>query len=488
MSIRDLEPKVVWKYFYDITQIPRPSKKEEKILTYLADFAKKHQLETKQDQAGNILIIKPAAAGKENLPTVILQSHVDMVCEKNSDVVHDFDNDPIQTVIDGDWVKAKGTTLGADNGVGVALQLAVLASDNISHGKIEALFTVDEETGLTGANELDPNMLTGNILMNLDTEEEGEIYIGCAGGKGTKAYFTYKEKEAPKNYFWFKVQVKGLRGGHSGSDIDKGLGNANKILNRYLNVLLERKYGLVLSDIGGGNLHNAIAREAFAVVGVKNRYKEEVRVELNVLLADLQNEYKHVDPNLDIELESIPKPRRILKKGKTKKLLRAISACPHGVIGMSPDIEGLVETSTNLASVKILENDLIEIGTSQRSSVESKKEEIVSTVSNVFKLAGAKIINNEGYPGWQPNTDSEILKVSQQVYKDLYGVDPKVKAIHAGLECGLFLEKYPNLDMISIGPDMTDVHSPDEKVKISSVDKFWKYLIRLLEDIPAESE
>lgn len=488
MSIRDLEPRIVWKYFYDITQIPRPSKKEEKILAYLSEFAKTHQLDAKQDHAGNLLITKPATSGKENVPTVILQSHVDMVCEKNSDVVHDFDNDPIQTIIDGDWVKAKGTTLGADNGMGVALQLAVLASDDISHGKIEALFTVDEETGLTGANELDPNLLTGNILMNLDTEEEGEIYIGCAGGKGTKAYFAYKEKEVPKNYFWFRVQVKGLRGGHSGSDIDKGLGNANKILNRYLNVLLERKYGLVLSDIGGGNLHNAIAREAFAVVGVKNKYKEEVRVELNVLLADLQNEYKHIDPNLDIELESVPKPGRILKKGKTKNLLRAISACPHGVISMSPDIEGLVETSTNLASVKILENDLIEIGTSQRSSVESKKKEIVSTVSNVFKLADAKIVNNEGYPGWQPNTDSEILKLSQQVYKDLYGVDPKVKAIHAGLECGLFLEKYPNLDMISIGPDMTDVHSPDEKVKISSVDKFWKYLVRLLENVPAESE
>lgn len=485
MSIRDLEPKIVWKYFYDITQIPRPSKKEEKILAYLSEFAKTHRLDAKQDQAGNLLITKPAAPGKENVPTVILQSHVDMVCEKNSDVVHDFDHDPIETVIDGDWVKAKGTTLGADNGMGVALQLAVLASDNLSHGKIEALFTVDEETGLTGANELAPNLLTGNILLNLDTEEEGEIYIGCAGGKGTKAYFTYKEKEVPKNYFWFKVQVKGLRGGHSGSDIDKGLGNANKILNRYLIALLERKYGLVLSDIGGGNLHNAIAREAFAVVGVKNKYKEEIRVELNVLLAELQNEYKHIDPNLNIELESVSKPRRILKKGKTKKLLRAVSACPHGVISMSPDIEGLVETSTNLASVKILENDLIEIGTSQRSSVESKKKEIVNTVSNVFKLAGAKIVNNEGYPGWQPNTDSEILKLSQQVYKDLYGVDPKVKAIHAGLECGLFLEKYPNLDMISIGPDMTDVHSPDEKVKISSVDKFWKYLIRLLEHVPA---
>lgn len=486
MSIRNLEPKVVWKYFYDITQIPRPSKKEEKILAYLHDFAKEHNLEVKQDSAGNMLLTKPAAKGKENVPTVILQSHVDMVCEKNSDVEHDFDNDPIQTVIEGDWVKAKGTTLGADNGVGVALQLAVLASDHINHGKIEALFTVDEETGLTGAFDLDPNMLTGNILLNLDTEEEGEIYIGCAGGKGTKAYFTYKEKDAPKGRFWFKVQVKGLRGGHSGSDIEKGFGNANKILNRFLLELLDKKYGLVISDIDGGNLHNAIAREAYAVAGVKNKYKEEVRVALNVLLADLQNEYKGIEPNLDLQLESVSMPRRVLKKGTAKKLLRSISACPHGVISMSHDIEGLVETSTNLASVKILENDLIEIGTSQRSSVESRKNDIVKTVSNVFKLAGAQIVNNEGYPGWQPNTDSEILRLSQQVYKDLYNMDPKVKAIHAGLECGIFLEKYPNLDMISIGPDMTDVHSPDEKVKISSVGKFWDYLVKLLESVPAQ--
>ncbi len=486
MSIRDLEPKVVWKYFYDITQIPRPSKKEEKILNWLIEFAKEHNLEYKQDEAGNILITKPATKGKEGVPTVILQSHVDMVCEKNSDVVFNFDNDPIRTIIDGDWVRADGTTLGADNGMGVALQLAVLASDDIEHGKIEALFTVDEETGLTGAFDLDPNLLTGDILLNLDTEEEGEIYIGCAGGKGTKAYFTYKEKETPRGYFWFRVDVVGLRGGHSGSDIDRGFANANKVLNRYLYDMLESKYGLVLSDIGGGNLHNAIAREAFAVAGVKNKYKEEVRVKLNVLLAELQNEYKDIEPGLNLLLESVPAPKRILKKGVTKKLLRSIYACPHGVIGMSHDIEGLVETSTNLASVKILDTDLIEIATSQRSSVESRKEDIVNMVSSVFKLAGAQVVNNEGYPGWEPNTDSDILKLSQQVYKDLYNVDPLVKAVHAGLECGLFLEKYPNMDMVSIGPDIIEPHSPNERMKISSVEKFWNYLVRLLESVPAE--
>ena len=485
MTIKDLQPTAIWNYFYDITQIPRPSKKEEKILAYLLNFAKEHNLETKQDKAGNLLITKPATAGKENVPTVILQSHVDMVCEKNSDVAFDFDNDPIQTVIDGDWVKANGTTLGADNGIGMAAQLAVLASNDFAHGKIEALFTVDEETGLTGANSLQKDFLTGNILLNLDTEEEGEIYIGCAGGKGTKAYFKYKQKDAPKKYFWFKVQVKGLRGGHSGSDIDKGLGNANKILNRFLFSIMRKKYGMVLSEIKGGNLHNAIAREAYAVVGVKEKYKEDVRVKLNVFLANVQNEYKKTDPNLDIQLESVQIPSKIIKKGVAEKLIQAIYACPHGVIGMSHDIAGLVETSTNLASVKMLENNTIEIGTSQRSSVESRKEDIVNMVSTVFDLAGAKVTHNDGYPGWQPNTDSEILKVAKKEYKALYNKTPKVKAIHAGLECGLFLEKYPNLDMISIGPDMTDVHSPDEKMKISSVGKFWDYLVKLLENIPA---
>ncbi len=487
MSIKDLEPKIVWNYFHDITQIPRPSKKEEKIIAYLLDFAKEHNLEAKKDKAGNVLITKPATPGKENAQTVILQSHVDMVCEKNSDVTHDFDNDPIETIIEGDWVRANGTTLGADNGIGVAAQLAVLASTDIAHGKIEALFTVDEETGLTGANSLQPDFFTGNILLNLDTEEEGEIYISCAGGKGTKAYFKYKEKDAPKKYFWFKIQVKGLRGGHSGSDIEKGLGNANKILNRFLHSLMRKKYGMVLSEIGGGNLHNAIAREAYAVVGVKEKYKEDIRVKLNVFLANLQNEYKKTDPNLEILLESVQMPSKIINKGVAEKLLQAIYACPHGVIGMSFDIDGLVETSTNLASVKMLENHTIEVGTSQRSSVESRKNDIVNMVSTVFDLAGAKkIVNNEGYPGWEPNPNSEILKLAKSEYKKLYNKNAKVKAIHAGLECGLFLEKYPHLDMISIGPDMTDVHSPDEKVKISSVKKWWDYFVQILENIPEQ--
>lgn len=486
MNITELQPSAIWNYFYQITQIPRPSKKEERVLAYLLDFARQHNLEAKQDKAGNIVITKPATPGKEDIPTIILQSHVDMVCEKNADVTHDFDNDPIETIIDGDWIKAKGTTLGADNGIGVAAQLALLAADNVAHGKIEALFTVDEETGLTGANFLDKDLLTGNILINLDTEEEGEIYIGCAGGKGTKAYLKYKEKDSPKKYFWCKVQVRGLRGGHSGSDIDKKLGNANKILTRFLYSLTRKKYGMVLSEIAGGNLHNAIPREAHAVLGVKEKYKEDIRVKLNTFLAQVQEEYKHTDPGIDIHLESVQIPSKVINGKTTEKLINALYACPHGVIGMSSDIPGLVETSTNMASVKMCEHHMIEIGTSQRSSVESQKEYVVNMVSSVFELAGAKVTHNDGYPGWQPNPDSNILKHAQTEYEKLFNKSPKVKAIHAGLECGLFLEKYPHLDMISIGPDMTDVHSPDEKMKISSVGKFWDFLVKILENLPAE--
>jgi len=488
MTIKDLEPKLVWNFFYDVTQIPRPSKKEEKMIAYLLDFAKKHNLEAKKDKAGNVLITKPATPGKENTATIVLQSHVDMVAEKNSGVDHDFENDPIETIIDGDGVKANGTTLGADNGIGVAAQLAVLASNDIAHGKIEALFTVDEETGLTGANALEKGFLTGNTLINLDTEEEGQIYIGCAGGKGTRAYFKYKLKDAPKKYFWFKVQVKGLRGGHSGSDIDRGFGNANKILTRFLHALSGKRYGLVLSEIKGGNLHNAIPREALAVAGIKEKYREDARVKLNTFLATLQNEYKDVEPGLDIVLESVQPPSNIINRKTTASLILSLYACPHGVIGMSRDIPGLVETSTNLASVKMLENQLIEVGTSQRSSVESKKTDIVNRVSSVFELAGAKVTHNDGYPGWQPNPNSEILKLAKSEYKTLYNKQAKVKAIHAGLECGLFLEKYPELDMISIGPDMTDVHSPDEKMKISSVKKWWDFLLKILENAPEKAE
>lgn len=483
MTIKDLKPSIVWHYFYELTQIPRPSKKEEKVIKYLEDFASTQKLAIKKDKAGNIVILKPASKGKENVPTLILQGHIDMVCEKNSGTVHDFDNDPIETQVVGDWLKAKGTTLGADNGIGVAAGLAILASDDIEHGPLECLFTVDEETGLTGAHALEKGFLTGDILINLDTEEEGEIYVGCAGGRTTIATFTYKPTPAPINYFWFKVSVSGLNGGHSGAEIHVGLGNANKILNRYL-WEANKKYGIMLSEISGGNLHNAIAREAYAVAGVPSNRKEEVTVLLNTLAPQIEAELKRVDPKLKIKIESADTPTSIIDKQTMSNLLNAIYACPHGVIGMSADVEGLVETSTNLASVKMKENNTIVIMASQRSSSESQKENIVNMVSATFLLAGAEVVNSDGYPGWQPNMNSQILNVAKDTYKKLYKTEPGIKAIHAGLECGLFLEKYPHLDMISCGPTITDAHSPDEQVNIPSVEKWWEFLLEVIKNIP----
>lgn len=485
MTIKDLKPSGIWNYFYEITQIPRPSKKEEKIIAYLLNFAKKHNLEVKKDDAGNVLITKPATKGKENLPTVILQGHVDMVCEKNSGTKHDFDNDPIETYVDGDWLKAKGTTLGADNGVGVAAALTILASDDIEHGKLECLFTVDEETGLTGAYALGKDFLNGDILINLDTEEEGEIYIGCAGGKITTVTFDYKKEDIPANYFWFRVQVNGLNGGHSGSEIHKGLGNANKILNRYL-WALSRKFDLALAEIDGGNLHNAIAREAYAVAGVPYNKKEDIIVELNVLAPEIEAELKAVDPNLKMTVVSTDTPSFIIDKDTTVNLLNGIYACPHGVLAMSHEIEGLVETSTNLASVKMKDGDKIVITTSQRSSTNSLKDDAGNIVNAVFTLAKAKVEHSAGYPGWKPNPDSKILAVAKESYKKLFGKEAEIMAIHAGLECGLFLEKYPHLDMVSCGPTIRNAHSPEEQVEIASVGKWWNLLLDILKNIPAK--
>lgn len=484
MSIKDLKPTIIWSYFDEITQIPRPSKKESKIIAYLLSFAEKHKLEVKKDEAGNILITKPATKGKENLPTVILQGHVDMVCEKNKETVHNFDTDPIQTYIDGDWVKAKGTTLGADNGMGVAAALAILASNDIEHGKIECLFTVDEETGLTGAYALNKDFLNGSILINLDTEEEGQLYIGCAGGKGTTATFTYTQDKIPNGYFWFKIDVKGLNGGHSGSEINKGLGNANKILTRYL-WSLSKKYDLVLAEIDGGNLHNAIAREAHAIAGVPYNNKENIIIDLNIFQSEIEAELKKADPNVRISIESTDTPTFIIDKNTVGNLLNALYACPHGVLNMSLDIEGLVETSTNLASVKMKENNTIVVGTSQRSSSESLKENAANMVNAVFTLAKAEVKHSEGYPGWKPNPDSKILNIAINSYQKLFNKEPEVKAIHAGLECGLFLEKYPHLDMISFGPTITDAHSPAEQVNITSVNKWWILLLDILKNIPS---
>ena len=483
MEIKDLTPNLIWHYFDEISKIPHPSKKEEKIVGYLMDFAKTQGLEAKKDEANNVLITKKATPGMENLAGLILQSHVDMVCEKNNDVKHDFEKDPLQTYIEDGWVKAKDTTLGADDGIGVAAALAILASKDLKHGNLECLFTTDEETGLTGAKALKDGFLSGNILVNLDTEEEGRFYVGCAGGKNTIATFHYREETAPADYYWFNVRVKGLNGGHSGTDIDKGLGNANKILVRYLYTLMQSN-PLALAEITGGHLSNAIPREASAIAGIPFSAKEKAIIDLNILLADVQAELKSIDPKLRINVETAEAPAVCIDEKTTKNLLNALYACPHGVIGMSFEIPGLVETSTNLASVKMKEGNTIEVTTSQRSSTDSLKVDVANMVTAVFELAGAKVQATDGYPGWKPNPDSKILKISEKIYTDLFGKAPEIKAIHAGLECGLFLEKYPHLDMISCGPTILGAHSPKERIEIATVEKWWKFLIELLKNIP----
>ena len=486
--LEKLNPSLVWKYFEEILAIPRPSKKEEKIIAYLEAFAKNNKLEYKIDKAGNVLISKPATRGYERVKTVVLQSHVDMVCEKNSDSKHNFDTDPIIPMIDGEWLKAKETTLGADNGIGVATQLALLASKDVEHGPLECLFTVDEETGLTGAFALKPGFFTGKILINLDSEDEGEIFIGCAGGKDTVATMKFEPKKAPGKQIALKISVSGLRGGHSGDDIHKGYANAVKLLTRIL-YLLDQKYGYRLANIDGGNLRNAIAREAYAIIYVTHEKVTKIKDEVYAFEKILKDEYKHTESNLKVAMEELDKksrPETIIDKRTQPKIIQSLYACPHGVIAWSQDMPGLVETSTNLASIKIKGKNKIEITTSQRSSVESAKTDVVNMVETVFLLAGADVKHSNGYPGWKPNPQSPILEVSKKVYQQLFNEDPKVKAIHAGLECGLFLEKYPDLDMISIGPTMRGVHSPDERLHIPSVEKFWKFLTEILVNVPSK--
>ena len=478
----ELKPASVFHYFNEICQVPRPSKKEEKIIAYLENFAQAQGLEWKKDEAGNILIKKPATAGLENLKTVILQSHIDMVCEKNSDSTHDFLNDPIETYIDGEWLKAKGTTLGADNGIGMAAQLAVLAADDIEHGPIECLFTVDEETGLTGAFALKEGFMDGDILINLDSEDEGELFIGCAGGANTVAQFAYTEIDAPQDYFFFHVAIKGLTGGHSGDDISKNRANANKLLNRFLSQI-SAKYDMYLCEIDGGNLHNAIPREARALCAVPMKHKEDVRIDMNIYTAEIENEFSVTEPNLRTELGSESPCAKAIDRDTVARLLKSVYAVHHGVYAWSQDMPGLVETSSNLASIKMVDGK-IKIVTSQRSSILSSRKDMSQVVRSAFLLGGAEVTTGDGYPGWKPNPSSPILKVAIDSYKKLFGVEPKVKAIHAGLECGLFLEKYPHLDMFSTGPTLRGVHSPDERMHIPAVDKFWQHLLDVLVNVP----
>ncbi len=482
-KLNELSPNLVWSYFEEICQVPRPSKKEEKIIKYLVDFAKKHNLKYQKDKIGNILISKPAKKGYEKMETVVLQSHMDMVCEANKDKKHDFDKDPIEPVIDGNWVKANGTTLGADDGIGMAAQLAILADDKIEHGPVECLFTVDEETGLTGAFALEPDFFKGKYLINLDSEDEGELFIGCAGGIDTLATFTYEDKDAKKDHKAYELNITGLKGGHSGDEIHKGLGNSIKIATRFLQHAMA-KFEVRLASFDGGKVRNAIPREATIVFTVGEQYKKDIEAFFTKFESDIKNELKTTEPKLKITLDKTKSPKKLIDKKTQFRLINALHGVRHGVFEMSRDIEGLVETSTNLASVKMPGKNKIEIVTSQRSSVMSARNDAKESVASVFRLAKAEVRHTDGYPGWAPNTDSAILKITESSYKKLFKNEPVVRAIHAGLECGLFLEKYPYLDMISFGPTIRDAHSPDEKIDIETTQKFWDLLLDILKKIP----
>ncbi len=480
-KLGQLEPSSVWSYFEAVCQIPRPSKREEKMIKFLTDFAHLNNFNIKRDLAGNVLISKPASKGLENARTLVLQSHLDMVCEKNSETIHNFDTDPIKPYIDGDWVTAEGTTLGADCGIGIAAQMAILTSEDLKHGPIECLFTVDEETGLTGAKALESGFFSGKGLINLDSEDEGELFIGCAGGIDTLATIHYKDVAAPSGMFPIKIKVSGLLGGHSGDDINKNRGNAIKVLNRFLWQIVQ-KYEIYIADFNGGNLRNAIAREAFAVLLVPDSKKETVTVEFNIFRSMIEEEMLVNEPSIKLSLESTGQPGQVIDELSQKRLIQALYACPHGVLTMSTRMPGLVETSTNLASVKLKPGNLIEITTSQRSDLESGKLDASNMVSSVFQLINADVRHGEGYPGWAPNPSSELLNITRSAYTKLFKVEPVVRSIHAGLECGLFLEKFPELDMISFGPTMRGVHSPDEKINIASVEKFWRLLVGVIAD------
>jgi dipeptidase D len=485
MLLNTLNPDSVWKYFEEITRIPRPSGNEEKIQAYVVQFAKDYNLAYKQDETGNILITKDASKGFEKIKSVCLQSHLDMVCEKHASSKHIFETDPIELIVDGDWVKAKDTTLGADNGIGIATQLALLTDKELEHGPIECLFTVDEETGLNGANGIESGFFKSNILLNLDSEDEGEICIGCAGGINTIATLKYKVRKTPENYRTFRIEVSGLQGGHSGTDIHKNRGNSIKILNQLLWETRNR-FGTRLSVFEGGNLRNAIPREAYAIVVVPAEYKDVFMQYIHDYTKIIRGEYLMDEPNITISLTPADMPEKVIKKKQQEKLLNALYACPHGVIAWSRVISGLVETSTNLASVKFVEPHQVVINTSQRSAVNSSKLQIANAVKSTFKLANARVENSAEYPGWNPNPQSEILNIAKKSYQRLFNKEPKVNAIHAGLECGLFLEKYPCLDMISFGPTIVDAHSPSERINISSTEKFWKFLKEILINIPEE--
>jgi len=481
-AIEGLKPELVWKYFAEISRIPRGSKNEAAATQYILDTAKKLGLPAKSDAFGNVVVRKPASANRQHVRSVALQSHLDMVCEKNKDTVHDFLKDPIELVRKGNFLVANGTTLGADNGIGVATNLAVMEDRSLEHGPVEFLFTVDEETGLTGASNLSPEMLESKVLLNLDSEEEGEITVGCAGGKDTMGTWKLHFEPAPANLKAMQVKVTGLKGGHSGIEIDKGRGNAIKIMNRTLLALC--KNGARLSTIDGGDKHNAIPRECDSVVLIPPRKVRKAKSIVGNVCATIKAEIATVDPDLLIELIEINPGNSlmVMRKSGQQKLLKTIAAIPHGVIKMSADIPGLVETSTNLAVIKT-QDASVRIVTSQRSSVASEIEEIVESVASVFELGGASVEHTHGYPGWKPDLDSPVLKIAKSAYQALFGKEPIVKAIHAGLDCGVIGECIPGMDMISFGPTLEAVHSPDERIHIDTVEKFWIFLLQVLKNV-----
>ena len=480
--IRNLDPKIIWNHFADLNAIPRPSKKEERVIEFMVNFGKKLNLETHIDSVGNVIIKKPATKNFEDRKTIVLQSHLDMVHQKNSTTIFDFNNDGIKMLIEGDWVTAEGTTLGADNGMGVAAMMSILSSKNIQHPNIEALFTIDEETGMTGAMGLEAGILKGEILLNLDTEDDDEIGMGCAGGIDITATRRYAEKQTPNTATGFLITVKGLNGGHSGMDIHKGLANANKIMNRLLFDGFTN-FGLRVSEINGGSLRNAIPRESNSIVTIDVIYREAFLIKMKALIKHIKNEFLTLEPNLTIEIEKTTPPEKIMELCVQEDLIKATYTALNGVYRMSPDISGLVETSNNIARI-LVKKGLIKIECLARSSSESSKQDLANSLKSCFELAGFDIDFSGEYPGWQPNINSKILEIVSNIYEELHGKKAHVAACHAGLECGILSQNYPTIDMVSFGPTILGAHSPDEKVSISSTQKFWKFLQEILKNIP----
>ena len=486
MNKSELKPAVVFEQFAKINQIPRPSKREEKMIAYLKEWGESHGLPTNVDETGNVIIRKAATPGMENRKTVILQSHMDMVCDKLVDYEIDFDKDPIKTYVDGEWLTAEGTTLGADDGIGCAMELALLAADDIEHGPIECVFTRDEETGLTGAEGMKAGFMTGDFLINLDSEDEGEIFVSCAGGRNTSAKFTFQREAAPAGSFFLRAQLKGLVGGHSGDDINKQRANAIKLLGRFLFAEMQKYEGIRLAQFNSGKLHNAIPRDGMFVIAVPNELKENVKADWNIFASDVEEEFHVTDTQMVWTMESTD-AEPVIEAQVARNFIYALQAVDNGIyaICQDPELNGMVETSSNIASIKTLENE-IDILSSQRSNVMSNLDNMCATIEACFALAGAEVKHSDGYPAWKMRAHSELQKIVRESYVKLFGKEPIMRGIHAGLECGLFSERYPNLDMVSFGPTLRFVHTPDERLHIPTVQMVWDHLLDVLKNIPTK--